>query len=545
MQACSSTLGRRAVVRTPLPRVRCAPWACGAPVPRAKMLYLAVLSLLQSHVPLPAAPCLSWVQFNAAAEVAEDAAFYESYQRIGPAPVGLGGASSAENCHTEDGNGLGQVLHKSDDLQRRLRALLEATDAFFTPDDGASLAHAREQQYWTPVDTDSFDHAGWQGDTVAVVPRNMPQRRANSYNRPRTTLEAVDEASYEEGTPSPSPISACAMPALNPRDDQGLGEFPGMGAKAPVSPVSIALSPRNPQDAKRTPMPPHPPPMSTGVGLQSAPNATKRKQGFSIVAIEGLREGLQSSLQDTEEVLNGCLKRVSVKARELETRLLVADARTQKTALFLARSKADGNPSPSPHRRNANKNDVAHGPAEAGGGENLQDAALNAETSKVFEEWIISQEQQLEGLRDVAVAKLSACEQGAARICGDFVALKGHLVRQKAHKDAVDELLSESESSMAATSQAKLELEIEKRMLRSELDALRQFVATGRGAEEGENTRYQEIIHNLRQECERMTAECASLKDTNSQLTRKLSASLKNKVELEKVQNVREQLQVR
>jgi predicted RNase H-like nuclease (RuvC/YqgF family) len=77
------------------------------------------------------------------------------------------------------------------------------------------------------------------------------------------------------------------------------------------------------------------------------------------------------------------------------------------------------------------------------------------------------------------------------------------------------------------------------------LDALRQFVATGRGAEEGENTRYQEIIHNLRQECERMTAECASLKDTNSQLTRKLSASLKNKVELEKVQNVREQLQVR
>ena len=42
-----------------------------------------------------------------------------------------------------------------------------------------------------------------------------------------------------------------------------------------------------------------------------------------------------------------------------------------------------------------------------------------------------------------------------------------------------------------------------------------------------------------------MTAECASLKDTNSQLTRKLSASLKNKVELEKVQNVREQLEVR
>ena len=457
--------------------------------------------------------------------MAEDAAFYETYQRIGPAPIGLGGTGSVETCHMEDGSGLGQVLHKSDDLQRRLRALLEETDAFFTPEDGASLARAREQQYWTPVVTDSFDSASWQGEPVAVVPSNMPQRRANSYNRPRTTLEAVNEASYEEGTTSPSPISGCAMPAPNPREDQGLGEFPGMGAKVPVSPVSIALSPRNPQDAKRTQMPPQPPPMSTGVGLQSAQDATKKKQGLSIFAIEGLREGLQSSLQDTEEVLNGCLKRVSVKTRELETRLLVADARTQSTALFLARSKVEGNPSPSPHRRS--------------------DVALNAIISKMFEEWMGSQEQQLEGLRGVAVAKLSACQQGAARVCGDFVALKEHLARQKAHKDALDELLSESECAMTAASQTKLELEIETRMLRSELDALRQFIATGRGAEGGENARYQEIIHNLRQECERMTAECASLKDTNSQLTRKLSASLKNKVELEKVQNVREQLEVR
>ena len=93
---------------------------------------------------------------------------------------------------------------------------------------------------------------------------------------------------------------------------------------------------------------------------------------------------------------------------------------------------------------------------------------------------MLSQDQQLEGLWGVAVAKLSACEQGAARICGDFVALKGHVVRQKAHKDALDELLSESESTMATTSQAKLELEIENRMLRSELDALRQFIGTGR-----------------------------------------------------------------
>jgi regulator of replication initiation timing len=107
----------------------------------------------------------------------------------------------------------------------------------------------------------------------------------------------------------------------------------------------------------------------------------------------------------------------------------------------------------------------------------------------------------------------------------------------------LDELLSKAERSVAAAYQDKQELEIENRMLRSELDALRQHLEQ-RGAQDGEHAKDQETMKYLRQECERIAAECTNLKDTNSQLTRKLSASLKNKVELEKVQTAREQLEV-
>ena len=503
----------------------------------------------------------------------EDAAVYESYQRIGPTPVGLGGGGgSVETSRTADGSessdGLGHVLHKSDDLQRRLRALLEATDAFFTPEDDASVARAMEQQYWTPVQTDSFENDDWQGEPVAVAPSNMPQRRANPYQRPMTTLEAVHEVSCEEGTPSPTTRSPALVGwAPNTRKDQVLGEMLGMSSTEAASPVSIALSPLSLDAAKL----PAPPPMSAGAGAQAVHDAATREPDSSSVAVdahtaesstrdmmnssphaqesedartskgrriaassvhgEGLREGLQSSIQETEAIMDSCIKRVSVKARELETRLLVADARTQKTALFLARTSE------------CKERVECKSSGNAGGGENIDSAASKAASLQMIEEWMGSQEQQLDGLRDAAVEKLSAWEQGAARMCGGVATLKEHLARQKAHRDALDELLSKAERSVAAAYQDKQELEIENRMLRSELDALRQHLEQ-RGAQDGEHAKDQETMKYLRQECERIAAECTNLKDTNSQLTRKLSASLKNKVELEKVQTAREQLEV-
>ena len=56
-----------------------------------------------------------------------------------------------------------------------------------------------------------------------------------------------------------------------------------------------------------------------------------------------------------------------------------------------------------------------------------------------------------------------------------------------------------------------------------------------------ENVRQGQIAH-LKSECYRLENECGKVKETNAQLTRKLSASLKNKVELEKVQAQREQV---
>ena len=97
--------------------------------------------------------------------------------------------------------------------------------------------------------------------------------------------------------------------------------------------------------------------------------------------------------------------------------------------------------------------------------------------------------------------------------------------------------------SLMSANHDKHELNLEIEFLRSQHSMSRQEEWTDSVGEtehknphiDNAHARDNHIINNLREECGRVTAECFRLKETNGQLTRKLSASLKNKVELEKV----------
>jgi len=122
-----------------------------------------------------------------------------------------------ENSTTADDearslDGLGGVLNKSDDLQKRLRALLQATDEFFKPEDDASLVRGQPsleqrqllaqqspymQQSWQPVSEDMFEEAGageldnWQSQQLISAHVHPSPLRRPYHMRP--TLEAVRE----------------------------------------------------------------------------------------------------------------------------------------------------------------------------------------------------------------------------------------------------------------------------------------------------------------------------------------------------------------
>jgi len=125
-----------------------------------------------------------------------------------------------ENSTTADDearslDGLGGVLNKSDDLQKRLRALLQATDEFFKPEDDASLVRGQPsleqqqqrqllaqhspymQQSWQPLSQNMFEEAGagefdnWQSQQL-ISAHVHPSPRRRPYHM-RSTLEAVRE----------------------------------------------------------------------------------------------------------------------------------------------------------------------------------------------------------------------------------------------------------------------------------------------------------------------------------------------------------------
>jgi hypothetical protein len=169
---------------------------------------------------------------------------------------------------SEEGSAsLGAVLHKSDDLQKRLRALLQETDEFFKPEDTeaayAGSAPATSQmpvgeQHWQPVTTDSFEGTDWGPEQVVVARVNAAPMRRSYHQRP--TLEAVREVCLpslfrptltimlgsdqflpqglcEDGTPSPPSRS----PVLPVHRQIALHPFQQLPM---YSPLSIALSPQ-------------------------------------------------------------------------------------------------------------------------------------------------------------------------------------------------------------------------------------------------------------------------------------------------------------
>ena len=160
------------------------------------------------------------------------------------------GQSAEEGVDSLDG--LGAVLNKSDDLQKRLRALLQvcmrndrkyfsvlhvgrdaplnhcnmsnllipmtllkletrlkllslnwgreycaliqATDDFFKPDDDAAYdGSGPTTDAWQAVATDSFEGESWQNDQVVVARANVAPQRRSYHQKP--TLEAVREVS--------------------------------------------------------------------------------------------------------------------------------------------------------------------------------------------------------------------------------------------------------------------------------------------------------------------------------------------------------------
>jgi len=131
-----------------------------------------------------------------------------------------------------------------------------------------------------------------------------------------------------------------------------------------------------------------------------------------------------------------------------------------------------------------------------------------------------------------------------------------------AYLHAQDLKLVDALQALTSVTSEKDDLHLAHQLLRLQFDSLAQSVSEGGGGggmHEAANPRDFEMVKGLREECERVTAECVGLQDgmgqltntnshltnTNSQLTRKLSASLKNKVELEKVQGLNAQLQLK
>lgn len=124
-----------------------------------------------------------------------------------------GGGGGGGQLSEEGSASLGAVLHKSDDLQKRLRALLQQTDEFFKPED-AEAAYAGSapatshiqmgEQQWQTVATDSFEGTDWKPDQVVARVNAAPMWR--SYHQ-RPTLEAVREVCLPcFSFPPPTPV---------------------------------------------------------------------------------------------------------------------------------------------------------------------------------------------------------------------------------------------------------------------------------------------------------------------------------------------------
>ena len=155
-------------------------------------------------------------------------------------------------------------------------------------------------------------------------------------------------------------------------------------------------------------------------------------------------------------------------------------------------------------------------------------------------EWCKAQEASVHSFGEQMQEKMTRSQIATARIGCKIQVVREYFKYQVSFKDTVHKLLSEAEHALNLAQYEKDMLYEENKQLKTQVETFRRPLHKDRTETELQSNL--EIIKQLQEERDRLEVEYMHLKETNTQLSRKLSASLKNKVELEREQHHRQQL---